>query len=57
MKPNKMTNEALAQGLELWLLIEEERLFNPQKEYFEEIVWRLRLSDPITQEQENVENG
>lgn len=43
MKPEKMTNEALAQGLELWVLIEEEQLFEAQKDYFKEIVWRLRL--------------
>lgn len=45
MKPSKMTNEALAKGLELWLMIEDERLYTPQKEYFEEIVWRLLISN------------
>lgn len=45
MKPSKMSNESLAKGLELWLMIEEERLFAAQKEYFEEIIWRLLMSN------------
>jgi hypothetical protein len=40
-----MTNETLAQGLELWLMIEDKNLFEAQKEYFEEIVWRLMMSN------------
>ncbi len=52
-----MTNEALAQGLELWLMIEDERLHSAQKEYFEEIVWRLMVSDPQTNIEREKENG
>ena len=44
MNPSKMSNESLAKGLELWLMIEDERLYGPQKEYFEEIIWRLLIS-------------
>lgn len=53
MNPSKMTNEALAQGLELWVSIEDEKLFEPQKEYFNEIIWRLRLMTDV--EKENIE--
>lgn len=48
-----MTNAALACGLELWLMIEDERLFTAQKEYFEEIIWRLNISNYERQEMEN----
>jgi hypothetical protein len=53
MNPRKMTNEALATGLELWLMIENENLAPPQKEYFEEIVWRLLISNTDLKEMEN----
>lgn len=56
MKPSKMTNESLAQGLELWLMIEDERLYEPQKEYFKEIIWRLMMSNVEFTEKER-ENG
>lgn len=53
MKPSKMTNEVLARGLELWLMTEESRLYPAQVEYFEEIVWRLLMSNVETKEKEN----
>lgn len=54
MKPSKMTNEALATGLELWVMIEGDRLHSAQKEYFEEIIWRLMMSNV---ERKEIENG
>ena len=53
MNPKKMSNESLAKGLELWLMIEDERLFEAQKEYFEEIIWRLLISNVELKEREN----
>lgn len=50
MKPwTKCTNEELVIHLELWAALEE-NLTQRQKEFFEEVTWRLLLSSANTRE-------
>lgn len=50
--PKELTNDELALHLELWLTLNEE-LTEGQKEYFEEFIWRLRMTPDMEQETSN----
>lgn len=44
--PREYTNDELAIHLELWVALNEE-LTERQKDFFEEFVWRLRLTPDL----------
>lgn len=49
--PSEFTNDELSLLLELWVALNE-NLTDSQKKYFEEVIWRLRLT--ADKEQENI---
>lgn len=49
MDPRKMTNDTLAITLELWAMTNDE-LTTAQLAYFDEIIWRLKLTSDKEQE-------
>lgn len=55
MKPCEMTNDLLAQHIELWMELEK-NLTDGQKDFFREVLWRLRLTFDFEEERKN-ENG
>lgn len=52
--PKDFTNDELALHLELWVALNDE-LTESQEKYFEEVIWRLRLT--ADKEQEKSNNG
>lgn len=51
--PKELTNDDLALALELWAMLNKEEFTESQQNYFEEIVWRLRLMSNKEQEINN----
>lgn len=51
--PKKLSNDDLALHLDFWTVLQETELTDRQKEFFKEIVWRLRLA--ADKEQENID--
>ena len=52
MKWTKMTNEELVLHLELWLEVDGQISTSSQKDFFEEVMWRLQMSE--TRLKENI---
>lgn len=44
-EPKEMTNEELALHIEMWLAYGDTNLNTNQLSYFDEVIWRLRLTN------------
>lgn len=53
---SKVTNDDLAMNLEMWMMMDGRLTTDWQREFFEEVIWRLLMSDFPTKE-EVIENG
>lgn len=50
--PQNLTNDELALHIEFWMALEE-TLTDGQKNFFGEVIWRLRMMTDVEKEQEN----
>jgi len=56
MRPwEKHTNDDLALNLEVWLDLDGKVSTERQRKFFEEIIWRLLMTDNPLKEKENID--